>query len=190
MKGSDVSMKNFTRNDSLFSLCGLNCDLCTMKMDGYCPSCGGGAGNQSCAIARCSLEHGAYNYCFECSEFPCNKYNGITEFDSFITHRNQLTDMEKAKNIGISDYHAELEEKATILRYLLSHYNDGRRKTFFSLAVNLLELSDIKAILQKIDSGISSEISQKEKAKIAVKYFEDVAKCNKISLKLNKKPSS
>lgn len=50
-------MKGFKRNNQLLSLCGLNCGLCPMHIDGYCPGCGGGAGNQSCRIARCSLEH-------------------------------------------------------------------------------------------------------------------------------------
>lgn len=103
-------MKGFQREDLMFSLCGLNCALCTMKIDNYCPGCGGGAGNQGCAIDRCSLEHDGLDYCFKCSEYPCDKYNGIEEFDSFITHRHQLKDMEKVKSIGIGSYHTELSE--------------------------------------------------------------------------------
>ena len=87
-------MKGFVREDLLFSLCGLNCGLCPMKLDGHCPGCGGGAGNQSCKIARCSLEHGAPSYCFQCGEFPCGRYEGADEYDSFITHQNRLADME------------------------------------------------------------------------------------------------
>ena len=60
-------MKGFKRNNQLLSLCGLNCGLCPMHIDGYCPGCGGGAGNQSCRIARCSLEHDNLTYCYECS---------------------------------------------------------------------------------------------------------------------------
>ena len=70
-------MKNFKRDNLLFSLCGLNCGLCPMKIDGYCPGCGGGAGNQSCKIARCSMEHGGIEYCFQCGKYPCEKYEGI-----------------------------------------------------------------------------------------------------------------
>ena len=54
--GEGNSVKGFTRAETRFSLCGLNCALCSMHLGGYCPGCGGGAGNQSCAIARCSLE--------------------------------------------------------------------------------------------------------------------------------------
>lgn len=61
-------MKGFTRAETRFSLCGLNCALCSMKLGGYCPGCGGGAGNQSCALARCSLEHDGIQFCWECSE--------------------------------------------------------------------------------------------------------------------------
>ena len=52
-------MKGFTREDVRFSLCRLNCCLCSIHLGGYCPGCGDGAGNQNCAIARCSLEHGS-----------------------------------------------------------------------------------------------------------------------------------
>ena len=34
-------MKGFTRDETRFSLCGLNCALCSMRLGGYCPGCGG-----------------------------------------------------------------------------------------------------------------------------------------------------
>lgn len=182
-------MKGFQREDLMFSLCGLNCALCTMKIDNYCPGCGGGEGNQGCAIARCSLEHGGLEYCFKCTKHPCDKYNGIEEFDSFITHRHQLKDTEKVKNNGIDSYHTELSEKASILKYLLENYNDGRRKTLFGVAINLLELNDIKVGIKEIESKVSLSMTIKEKAIIAAKQFEDVALQKGIILKLNKKPS-
>ena len=70
-------MKGFTRTEPRFSLCGLNCALCSMHLDGYCPGCGGGAGNQSCGIARCSLEHGGVSFCWQCPEYPCPRYEGF-----------------------------------------------------------------------------------------------------------------
>ncbi len=50
--------------------------------------------------------------------------------------------MEKAKRIGIEQYNLEQQEKKQILSCLLSGYNDGRKKTFFCVAVNLLGLSE------------------------------------------------
>lgn len=183
------SIKNFNRTDLMFSLCGLNCVLCTMKLDGYCPGCGGGAGNQGCSIARCCIEHGGYQYCSECVQYPCDKYDDITKIDSFITHRNQISDMKTAVSIGYAAYCEILEQKAAILKALLENFNDGRRKTFYCLAVNLLELQDILTAIEKIKKEITEEMPLKEKASIAVRCFENIANQKGIILKLNKKPS-
>jgi vacuolar-type H+-ATPase subunit I/STV1 len=159
-----------------------------MKLDNYCPGCGGGAGNQGCSIARCSLQHGGMEYCYLCNEYPCEKYKGIDEFDSFITHRNQLKDMRKIHEIGIEQYNSELIEKAAILKHLLANYNDGRRKSFFCIAVNLLDLHDLKNIIEQINSKtVHENLTRKEKENVAVIVFQTVAENKNIILKLNKK---
>lgn len=81
-------MKGFVRNNQYLSLCGLNCKLCPMNLTGHCSGCG--VDNQSCKIAKCSIEHGKIEYCFQCTSFPCDKYAHIDDFDSFITHHNQM----------------------------------------------------------------------------------------------------
>lgn len=120
-------MKRFERQNQLLSLCGLNCGLCPLFLNKNCPSCGGGEGNQSCKIARCSMEHDGVEYCFQCSEYPCEKYKHIDDFDSFITHLRQKADLNKAQQFGIEAYNAEQIGKTRILDILLSCYNDGRK---------------------------------------------------------------
>ena len=56
--------------------------------------------------------------------------------DSFITHRNMRENFERIRKSGLSAYQAELDEKVAILEELLEQYNDGRKKSFFCLAVN------------------------------------------------------
>ncbi|MFH5835568.1 DUF3795 domain-containing protein [Proteiniclasticum sp. C24MP] len=181
-------MKNFRRPDPLFSLCGLNCGLCTMYIGGYCPGCGGGEGNQACAIARCSLNHGGVAYCIDCEAYPCEKYQGIELVDSFILHRNQRKDLEKMKTIGLDAYQKELHEKMELLSRLLSDYNDGRRKSFYCLSVNLLEMNDLEDVMKQIEEKTGEmELSGKEKAKTAVEAFERKARSRGILLRLNRK---
>lgn len=194
-------MKNYQREYPLFSLCGLNCALCPMHLNQYCPGCGGGEGNQSCAIFRCAREHGCPEYCFQCSEYPCEKYDSVMEYDSFLPHRNMRRDMERAKSGGLEAYQAELEEKAAILQELLENYNDGRRKTFYMLAVYLLELQDLRNAMEQIVRETSGggmqetaketvqEMTLKEKAAAAVGCFQAIAQETGIVLKLNKKPA-
>jgi len=98
-----------------------------------------------------------------------------------------MKDFEKAKTLGIKAYQKELNEKTDILNVLLSNYNDGRRTKFFCIAVNLLELKDIKSVLKQIEKETqSTELTIKEKAKIAVHLFETTAEKRTITLKLIK----
>lgn len=70
----------------------------------------------------------------------------------------------------------------------MENFNDGRRKTFFCLAVNLLELSDLKMVLTQIEEGEKlGSLSLKERAACVAKLFQDVAGQRQITLKLRKK---
>lgn len=134
------------------------------------------------------MEHDGAQYCFQCKEYPCDKYAHIDDFDSFITHRNRKSDMEKAKRLGIDAYNAEQAEKANILEVLLSNYNDGRKKTLFCVAVNLLELQDLQTVLKEIDCKPDMEtLTFKEKSAFVAGLLQDAAVMKNIDLNLRKK---
>lgn len=131
-------MKGFSRNNPYPSLCGLNCKLCSMNISGHCGGCG--FGNQSCPIARCSLEHGKPEYCFQCSEYPCDRYAHIDEYDSFITHMNQKADLEKMQRIGEEAYNIEQVEKlSTGLRFFTVYDPAGSPDMFYFSATQKLQ---------------------------------------------------
>ena len=179
-------MKGFERKNQLLSLCGLNCGLCPLFLGKYCSGCGNG--NQSCKIARCSLEHGKIEYCYECENYPCEQYKYIDKYDSFITHKHQKADLAKAQRIGIERYNLEQQEKIRILSYLLANYNDGRRKTFFCVAVNLLELSDLRAVVeQTYQNKELSLLPFKEQCLYIVETLRKIAEKKNIEIKLFKK---
>ena len=184
-------MEYRVREYSLFSACGLNCGLCArFYTDGgsRCPGCAGEGFSDvhpPCGILSCCQRKGL-EYCYECEEFPCKKYDSWGDSDSFITHRNYLADMEKARDHGIEAYKTGLNAKVRILEELLSCYNDGRRKGFYCLAINLLELADIEVIMEKIRSEVSLLATSKEKAVAAVSLFNTIADEKGISLKLRK----
>lgn len=61
-------------------------------------------------------------------------------------------------------------------------------RIFFCIAVNLLELQDIKSVVEQIATGTKSEnLTLKEKSKLAVNLFQSMAVKRNIVLKLNKK---
>jgi len=94
--------------------------------------------------------------------------------------------MEKAKRIGMDSYKADLNEKIAILENLLSNYNDNRRKGYFCLAVNLLDLQDIRSVMERLECDDFSKATMKQKATAAVELFEDVALQRGVSIKLRK----
>lgn len=184
-------MEYKNRKYPLFSACGLNCGLCPRyQMEGAskCPGCSGEGfltKHPTCGVLSCSQRKGL-EYCYECDEYPCKKYDGADQSDSFITHLNQLGDMEKAKVRGINIYCDELDEKISILETLLTKYNDGRRKGFFCLAVNLLDLQDIRDVMKEIENETQPEQPIKERSAIAVQVFQRMSQQRNVRLVLRK----
>ena len=183
-------MAHEQREYPLFSACGLNCGLCPRYHTNgasRCPGCAGEGFAQKhppCGVLSCSRRCGV-QYCFACAEYPCKRFDGADQWDSFITHKNQLSDLEKAKSIGINAYQAQLNEKVALLEHLLKNYDDGRRKSFFCIAVNLLELKDLKNVMNALDKQAQAPL--KQRAAFAVDGFTQMAKDSGIALRLRKK---
>lgn len=179
-------MKGFERKNQLLSLCGLNCGLCPMRLGNHCGGCGNG--NQSCKIAKCSLEHGRIEYCYECGAYPCERYEHVDAYDSFITHRRQRADLEKARSMGIDRYNLEQRDKVKILSSLLSTCDDGRRKTFFCVAVNLLELSELREAIGEIRANDELPLLPfRAQVSYVTEVFQRIADRRNVKLKLIRK---
>lgn len=181
-------MKGFTREDPRVALCGLNCLLCQMNVGGYCPGCGGGAGQQSCPKAKCARDRGIFDFCAACKDYPCEKYEGVGQYDSFLPTSRMRADMERVQRMGMEAYTAELEEKRAILDYLLEHWNDGRRKGLYLTAVYLLELEELRGAVEGVRMETPGDEEQKARAAKMAAALQRAAAQRGISLKLNKKP--
>ena len=180
-------MKGFTRREPLFSLCGLKCGLCRMHLGGYCPGCGGGEGNQSCAIARCSLEHGGPEFCWDCPEYPCARYDEFDAADSFVPHSRRAADLARAGEMGPDAWLDRLRQKRAVLDELLAGWNDGRRKSLYCAAAYLLEPEALRRVMETLASQSDLAAAPvKEKALAAAALLQAEADRAGISLKLNK----
>lgn len=180
-------MKGFTRTHTEFSLCGLACLLCPMQVGGYCPGCGGGAGNQSCAIARCSLERGGLAFCSDCALYPCPRYGEFDAADSFVPHSRRAADLALAKEMEWDAWLARLRQKRAILDQLLAAWNDGRRKSLYCAAAYLLEPEALHRVMEAL--AAQSDLATapvKDKARAAAALLQAEAEQAGVSLKLNK----
>lgn len=188
-------MEYKTRKYPQFSACGLNCGLCPRyytEGTSKCPGCAGegfSTKHPPCGVLSYSQRKGI-EYCFLCDEYPCKKYDGADLSDSFITRKNQFHDFDKAKKIGLNTYETELNSKIEILNQLLENYDDGRKKSFFCVVVNLLSLHNLGTVLRQIDDELEQDAPIKVKSATVVHMFEEEAKKVGISLHLRKKTKS
>lgn len=187
-------MGDYRRSYPEFALCGLNCGLCPRyhtKGSSRCPGCGGVRFSElhpTCPIITCSRRHGGVIYCHDCASYPCERYRTPVEYDSFISYVNRLSDQQRALERGMEDYRKELDEKIDLLDRLLTHYDDGRRKGFYCLAVNLFDLKTLHAIFDQVEHHESVDPGTlHERANVMVKTMQDVAKERHIMLRLRTK---
>ena len=97
-------------------------------------------------------------FCSLCPDWPCQRYVQ-EQADSFIPHRNARRDLETVKRVGLEHYRETLGKKMEGLRFLLERCNDGRRKSLFCTAVNLLELEDVEAVIARLEGGVRPRVS-------------------------------
>lgn len=184
-------MKGFLRQDLSFSLCGLKCALCPMQLSGHCPGCGGGPGNQPCAIARCSIQHGNPAYCVQCADFPCEKYEDAGKYDSFLSHQGRMQALAQLKHAGPEEYGKEIQARASILHAMLDRYNDGRHKTLFCLAADLLALDSLCSAFRCAEHEPRLQKADKRgKASFMTNLLLEAAARQGVELKLHKRQSS
>ena len=171
--------------------CGLSCGLCPrFHTEGVsrCPGCTGEGFSEkhpSCGHLSCAQRH-EVEYCSRCVEYPCGRFEKAILFDSFITHRNMMQQLEKLQASGEGTIQAELDEKVGALQVLLSSYDDGRRKSFFCTAVNLLDLPEVEFVIERL-SGETEGLPAREKALAAARLLQAAADERGISLKLRKR---
>ena len=162
-------MTPFVRKNPLFSLCGLNCCLCprfNTNGSSKCPGCGGeNFSNQhpTCAVATCNRKHDNVEYCFQCSEYPCKKYQEESKCDSFISYKSVRQNFIEARN-DLGKYETELVKRQKSLKTLLEMYNDGKSKGLYCLVANDMPIKELELLIKQI-LELPNTMDIKEKAK-------------------------
>ena len=93
-----------------------------------------------------------------------------------------------ASDLGWEPFCHELVRKRELLERLLARYNDGRRKTLYCTAVNLLPLEDVEAAVDTLERSFREEESEKERAARAAALLQDMARRRGIQARLRRKP--
>ncbi len=187
-----------TKQNPSIGCCGLDCGLCPRyytEGSSRCPGCCGPeffSKHPSCSIVTCCLKKNNFETCSNCAGFPCNKYSKETiEFDSFITHRNLLKNLNLIKASGLQEFIDKQKERIRLLQIMLENYDDGKSKSFYCLSCTLISISGLTQAIKFSEKKIKINIIQtdniKQKAEILRNYLNIAAKEEKVELKLRKK---
>ena len=128
--------------------CGLDCGLCPMyytKGPSKCPGCCGPDfinKHPSCSIITCCVKKRNFETCAECSEYPCSKINKWDKYDSFISHKVSLLNLEIIKEKGIEQFLTQQKRRIKLLELMLEEFDEGRSKSFFCIATAFLTIDD------------------------------------------------
>lgn len=185
-------MPFLSRKEPFYALCGLNCCLCPrFNTEGRskCPGCGGPGFTEkhpSCAVMGCSIKHGSIEFCYQCSDYPCKKYEKQSEKDSFASYANVIENFSSAKK-DLRKYIKELKNKYSYLQLLIEKYNDGKSKTFYCVIVNNMPYNDLSDFMNSIETDRAlNTMENKDRAKEVVKLFKNRAEELGIAYKLRK----
>ena len=176
--------------------CGIDCGLCPRfhaSGDSACPGCGGlnfKEKHPSCGFLTCCVIKNGLEACADCKDFPCRRFDPEREgYDSFVSHRKVFENLESIKTNGIDQFIGQQKIRMDILTDFLTHFDDGRSKSFFCISCALLPLDALKET-HRFMKTINSSMDIKERSKQLREVLLNIAVSKSINLKLNNKMKS
>ena len=95
------------------------------------------------------------------------------------------------KEQGIDEFVKQQKRRIELLEITLKHFDEGRSKSFYCIAITLLSIKDIETALDKTKQEIKAEDigtdDFKTRAKILKGFLKDFASGEGIELKLRKR---
>jgi hypothetical protein len=99
----------------IIGVCGLDCGLCPRYYTAGTSKCPGCCGpdffnkHPSCSFITCCVKKKNLEACAECNEFPCSKFDfwkedGEGVYDSFLTYKKVMPNLDFIKEHGIEEF--------------------------------------------------------------------------------------
>ena len=106
--------------------------------------------------------------------------------DSFISYRPLPANFAFIQKYGIEEFAKQEKVRVDFLDHLLEHFDDGRSRSFYCIACQLISLEDLKSALAEAEAEMSKSTDIKEKAKLVRVAISHLAETLGINLKLRK----
>jgi len=175
-------------------VCGLSCRLCPSYHAGGKSRCGGcksayrmAAG---CPFITCAVKRKGIEFCWQCEEHEaCDKWRAHIEFsrkhDTFVCYQKLEANIAFIQQNGVKAFVKAQRTREQLLRQMLQGFNEGRSKTYFSIAATVLEVEELKAALTQAKRE-SARLEVKDKSKVLHSILDEIAKRKHDCLSLRK----
>lgn len=136
-------------------------------------------------MITCSIKNGLIEYCAQCEQYPCQRFEQ-SPYDFFVSYKHVRRRLQTIREQGPAVVEDELNQRIAILEQLLAEYNDGKRKSLYCLATELMDVEDLAAVIQTAAQG-GQEVSLREKALTVTRLLQESAGQRGIELRLRRK---
>jgi hypothetical protein len=176
-------------------VCGLSCRLCPSYNSKAESRCGGCKSAQrmkvGCPFITCAVKKKELDFCWQCSESKtCEKWlshrDASKTGDSFKCYQTLEADIAFILQHGIDAFWHQQEERVLILRAMLDEFNEGRSKSYYCIAVTVIDIGELRQALMAAREQ-AKDLSIKQKAKFLHAQLDAIAKEKGYLLKLRKK---
>ncbi len=183
------------KNYATVGACGIDCGLCPRyhtKTGSRCPGCAPAgfldAGGQWCKMTRCAVRDRGYETCGECPEFPCYRYEGWDQGDSFVSHLNSVANLYAIKEQGLARFVEQQRKRVSLLEAMIEEFDEGRSKSYCCVACALLPIDELHVGVERARREVEKrgigEDDKKSRARILHGVLDSVAERLGVSLKL------
>jgi hypothetical protein len=175
-------------------VCGLSCRLCPSYHAQGESRCGGckSASRMAvgCQFITCAVKKKGVEFCWACEEGEtCAKWHEhrktSQKHDSFVCYQKLEDNIAFIQRDGVKPFEKTQKAREQLLRTMLDGFNEGRSKTYYSIAATVLEIEELKAALSQAKAQ-SRGLGLKEKSLVLHSLLDEIAKHKRYTLKLRK----
>jgi hypothetical protein len=175
-------------------ICGLSCRLCpAMYREGE-SRCGGCKSPErmkvGCTFIRCIRDKPGLEFCGDCKESKgCEKWAKHRAYskrgDSFVCYQRLERNIEDIMKDGLSAFENAQKRRQALLVRMLENFNEGRSKTYYSIAATVMEPEELEGALKEAEKAPAGlDLEGRSKARHAA--LDAIAARKKYLLKLRK----
>lgn len=174
-------------------ICGLSCRLCPWyhKDSNRCGGCKSEYRMAvGCPFITCAVKKKGIEFCWECTENKiCKKWKKHREYgkkkDSFKCYQTLEDDISFILGNGLNEFIKQQKSREQILKEMLKNFNEGRSKSYYCIAVTVLEIDELKESLEKAKKE-TKWMEIKEKSLFLHSILDEIAKKKNYHLRLRK----